>query len=84
MEATMEVVTTLALGKMTFFVQKREGIDKTHNRPVYQLTGKRGARYFTMRNYKQPDYMFVVNLNGGTTPFDGKWLTDKNGKLEVI
>lgn len=61
-----------------------EGIAKD-GRKQYVLAGKRGARYGTMRNAKNPDIMFLINLQGFGIPagFVGVFLTDRNGHLEV-
>lgn len=52
----------------------------------YLLTGKRGAQYGTMRHYKETAMMFIINLRGfGIAPsFEGVWLTDKGGSLQVV
>ena len=49
----------------------------------YILTGKRGAIYGTMRILNKRDTMFLVNATRASNAPD-VWLTDKNGKLEVI
>jgi hypothetical protein len=53
---------------------------------VYTLKGARGAEYFTMRNVNKPHMMFICNARkfGMAPGFQGTWLTDKNGKLEVV
>lgn len=54
-------------------------------RRAYELRGKRGASYYTMRNVPNPDLMFVVNVTfTKSTGLEGVWLTDKNGVLEVV
>lgn len=59
-----------------------------HDRPVYKLTGKRGADYRTFRNVPNPDRMYLVGFSPGNFTPDplGRdvWLTDRNGVLEVI
>jgi len=52
----------------------------------YILTGKRGAVYGTMRNRNQPHMMFVITLRGFgiAAGFEGAWLTDKDGSLQVV
>ena len=61
-----------------------EGIAKD-GRKQYVLAGKRGARYGTMRNAKNPDIMFLINLQGFGIPagFQGTYLTDASGKIEI-
>jgi hypothetical protein len=54
---------------------------------VYVLTGKRGAKYATMRNKPRPEHMFLAHAERGfgiPAGFEGVWLTDKNGTLEVL
>lgn len=62
-----------------------EGIAKD-GRKQYVLAGKRGARYGTMRNDKNPDIMFLIDLRGFGIPagFQGTWLTDRSGQLEAL
>ena len=61
------------------FTVSREG-DK------YVLTGKRGARYATMRNANTPTNMFLVDCRGFgmASGFDGCWLSDADGTLRVV
>lgn len=55
-------------------------------RPVYRLTGARGADYTTMRVVPKPDQMFLFSTRKGlrVDPLPGVWLTDRNGTLEVL
>lgn len=49
---------------------------------VYELTGKRGAVYTTMRHATRKDMMFLCGpLNVMKRPV---WFTDAGGKLEVV
>ena len=60
---------------------------------IYVLTGARGAKYATVRNKPHPEQMFLVHEGSGASRgrkfgipagFEGVWLTDKNGTLEVL
>lgn len=53
---------------------------------VYELTGKRGASYFTMRTANRPELMFLCDGRGFGLALTMKdlWLTDKNGSLEAV
>lgn len=55
-------------------------------RTRYKFEGRRGACYGTMRNQKNPDLIFLINLRGfGMAPgFEHTFLTDKNGALECV
>lgn len=63
--------------------------DGTDPRQIYILTGKRGARYGTMRclkDGKPSDRMFLVHAGTGfgiPAGLDRVRLTDRNGVLEV-
>ena len=65
--------------------QVETGNNDRNGQISYTLTGKRGAKYGTMRNRAQPNFMFIINLRGfGMAPgYDGVWLTDANGQLEI-
>lgn len=54
--------------------------------PTYTLIGKRGAKYYTMRNKPDPKLMFLVREGAKVTghALDRVWLTDKNGILEEV
>ena len=60
---TDAVPATLTIGRLEFTV---EVIDATADlgRPCYRLTGKRGAKYLTMRNVHR-GWMFLVHAPGG-------------------
>lgn len=53
---------------------------------AYVLTGKRGAKYTTMRNEPRPEMMFLIYADkfGPAAVMDGVWLTDKGGQLAVV
>lgn len=53
---------------------------------TYWLTGKRGAEYYTERNVPDPTKMFIIpkNFMKGFGTLSGVWLTDVNGRLEII
>lgn len=54
-------------------------------KPVYVLTGKRGARYETTRNVPRPDLMFLMGVTSSfSKTMDGVWLTDTDGHLAVV
>lgn len=50
---------------------------------VYYITGKRGHKWFTLRNQNYPDMMFLVPEKGTGNSMKGVWLTDRSGTLEV-
>lgn len=52
-------------------------------RPRYILTSAKGKKWFTVRNVPKPDMLFLISLNMSKT-LERVWLTDKDGKLEVI
>ena len=52
-------------------------------RTIYELVGKRGARYRTMRNHKRPQFMFLVNVDFPKGA-PKAWLTDEGGPLRQI
>lgn len=64
-----------------YTVEKAQSGDDTR----YMLTGKRGAKYGTMRNKKNPSLMFLVDLRGFGIPagFENVILTDSEGSLMV-
>jgi len=61
----------------------REGKGKDAGRPVYILSGKRGAKYATCRNVNHPEMMFLVSERGFGIPagWERVWLTDASGAL---
>ncbi len=70
--------------KFTVDFTIRNGIDGKETR-VFKLLGPRGAHYFTMKNI-HTGLHFVVNAKATRSsglPFDGVWLRDNNGVLEV-
>jgi hypothetical protein len=77
--------TTLKIGRLEFSVTSEAKKVMGREEVVYTLKGTRGAVYFTMRNVHKPHMMFVCNGRkfGPASQFQGVWLTDKNGTLEV-
>ncbi len=54
------------------------------DRVKYKLTGKRGAVYYTMRNVRRPEFMFVVPEKFTVSTMNGVWVTDAGGELREI
>jgi hypothetical protein len=79
-------MTTLKIGRLEFTVTSEKKVQFGQEVVVYTLKGQRGAEYFTMRNAHKPHMMFLGNARkfGPASQFQGTWLTDKNGKLEVV
>lgn len=78
-----DVVGSVAIGRVTYEVEKRpDRFDST--RPMYVLRGPKGAVYCTARNRRQPECMFLINMRRFAVVFDGVWLTDRSGSLEVM
>ena len=79
----MSTPNEIKVNGRTFKVTSREGQD---GRTVYELHGKRGAHYFTMRTAKRPEFMFLCNARGFglASTMENVWLTDQNGCLEEI
>jgi hypothetical protein len=50
----------------------------------YLLTGARGARYRTLRSLNRPGRLYLYNVRNWTWSAPQVWLTDANGKLEVL
>lgn len=71
----------IAINGKTYTIETSQASDGTR----YILTGKRGAKYGTMRNRKNPSLMFLIDLRGFGIPagFDGVVLTDADGSLAV-
>ncbi len=70
-----------------YAVSIRQGKHPLDQGVVYLLTGKRGAKYATVRNKHHPDKMFLVHSERGfgiPAGFEGVWLSDQSGTLEVI
>ena len=51
---------------------------------VYFIKGKRGHKWFTMRNKPNPKLLFLMPEKNMSNTMDGVWLTDENGILEVV
>jgi len=79
----MSTPNEIKVNGRAFTVTSREGKD---GRTVYELHGKRGACYFTMRNAKRPEFMFLCNARGFglAAGMESVWLTDEGGRLEEI
>ncbi len=58
---------------------------KFNGLPTYELSGKRGARYFTMRYANRPDQMFLMSLglSARVSPLGDVVLNDRDGVLVV-
>lgn len=52
----------------------------------YNILGKRGAKYFTLRNQTNKDIMFICDRRsfGVASGMKGVWLTDKDNVLKVL
>lgn len=76
-------MTTLDIGSRTYQVST---MTEYNGQPVWELRGKRGAHYFTMRNVHDPLVMFVCDARGfgPVKSLDHVWLTDRSGSLEVL
>lgn len=64
-----------------------EAISQHNEKGVtYWLTGRRGAKYYTVRNRVDLTKMFIVpeNFLRGFKTLDGVWLTDEGGELKII
>lgn len=78
--------TTIKVGKLTFQVSSMPVWEKCIGGLVtqYTLRGTHGAVYKTVRYHLMPDRMFLKNDRKGGFALEGRWFTDKNGKLEVL
>ena len=81
-----DVLATLRIRGRDYTVAHRERINTLTGEVErgYCLTGKRGATYFTMRNARNPDKMFVVAHSLGSSVMSGVWLSDAGGELRVV
>ena len=80
-------MTTVRINGRDYEVAQRDGSHPLDRGTIYSLTGKRGAKYATCRNVNHPEQMFLVHDGRGfgiPHGFEGVWLTDKNGTLEVL
>jgi hypothetical protein len=84
---TSTVPATLTIGHLSFTV---ELIDATadNGRPCYRLTGKRGAKYQTMRNVRH-GHMYIVHAFdsrsfGMVSGLERTILSDDGGTLRVV
>jgi hypothetical protein len=82
MNATQTTQGTITIGRREYAVSTQTA---QNGELQYILTGKRGAVYGTMRNVKRPEMMFLIDCRGfGPVGKRVLWLTDKNGRLEVV
>jgi hypothetical protein len=85
--ATLSVALTPAI-KLNGREYKVDVLDGKldEGRPVYKLTGKRGAEYLTVRNRPNPDLMFVIAERGGFSAggLRNVWLSDLDGALKQV
>lgn len=79
----MENTSTLQIGRLTFTVTSVLSGDPRQGR-IYNLCGKRGAVYSTVRNIHDPNKMFLINNRRFGVVMNGTELTDINGTLEVL
>ena len=84
METRRTEAGQIALRGLTYKVFRCETIDRETGEVYrrYELVGKRGAKYYTVRNVPSPELMFVVPARGFSPVLDGVWLTDRSGTLE--
>lgn len=77
------MITQITINGKQFSVEV--GNNDRDGQTSYTLTGKRGAKYGTVRNVNHPELMFMINLRGFgmAVGFEGVWMTDRNGQLEV-
>lgn len=73
---------TITIHGREYTVERKETTVVEQAPHKYELTGKRGATYVTIRNAPNPTMMFLVDRKGKIA-LNEVWLTDKNGKLEV-
>lgn len=60
-------------------------VSKTRDEDIpYELFGPKGAHYGLMRNQRNPDLMFPVNLKRMGVVDRLGWFTDRNGRLEKM
>lgn len=65
-----------------YAVELRPSTERDEGRPVYRITGARGAVYWTVRNRPNPDMMFLIRHGKfGPGAMSQVWLTDKDGQL---
>lgn len=84
--ATNLVGQTVTIGRRVFTVTEQS--DAKHG-PIFIMKGVRGATYGTVRNVNRPWMMFLVHAGTGRgfgipAGYEGVWLTDRNGSLEVL
>jgi hypothetical protein len=74
---------TITLGGRLYEVETLPPGQLDEGRPVYRLTGKRGATYHTVRNRPNPDLMFLIVEGARFGVLRNVWLTDKGGELRA-
>lgn len=81
----MSNATTLRVNGRDYSVTVESKYDTVLKKslPRYTLTGKRGAKYYTMRNVYNPGRMFLIELGFAKT-MENVWLTDEGGTLRVL
>jgi hypothetical protein len=81
-----EIVAPVKIGRVEYKVERRAPTrpEVEGTRPVYVLRGPKGAAYRTMRNYRDPEQMFLLNCRSFGVALGDTWLTDRNGALEVM
>lgn len=78
--------TTICIRGREFTITNETKVVLGREEVVYTLNGPKGASYYTMRTRSDLTLMFVCNHRsfGIASTMKGVWITDKNGKLEVV
>jgi len=72
---------------MVLTIRGREYVVSSHPEAVlgegttYVITGKRGHKWYTVRNVLKPYMMFLIPESGYSKTMSGVWLTDEDGTL---
>ena len=78
-------MTTIRLRGRDYTVESFERTNAKGEVEVnYMLTGKRGGKFSTMRNYHNRSKLFVVPFASFNRTLEGVWLTDASGSLEIV
>jgi hypothetical protein len=72
---------TINIGRKTYSVEAKRFRDGKH---FYELTGVRGAKYYTMPYRRMPGLHYLVSRTMQIDPLGGVVLTDTTGKLRVV